>query len=110
MSESSPSDLAVAFRSFARRLSDAVADAEGDPERTAAAQAAAGPLESAISRAAAALGVPETGDAAAVGASVANRITTTAPDQWDESVLATLRACALEAGQALRAASAAAKG
>ena len=44
MAGSSPSDLVVAFRSFPRRLREALAQAEGDAERTRAAEAEAGEL------------------------------------------------------------------
>lgn len=106
MSDSSPADLAVAFRSFARRLRDSLDGA--DPEHQAAARALVPNLDAAVGRAASALGVGDGGDVGATGNAIAHKISSTAPGQWDDAVLASLRAAALEAGTALRSITAAA--
>ena len=98
MSGSSPEDLAVAFRSFPRRLEQALAAAGGDPARAGAANALAPAVTSAFADAASALRVPGN-DAAAI----AHRIESTPADQWDEAVLERVRAAALAAGRAIRA-------
>ena len=109
MTESSPADLAVAYRSFARRLRDALGEAGTDPARAAAARALVPTVEAAVARGAGALGV-SSGDLAAIGAAVADKIAGIAADQWDDGVLATLRSAAIEAGAALRAIENAARG
>ncbi len=103
MSKSSPSDLATAFRSFTRRLGEALGAVEGDP----AAQDVAGPhaarVRSAVESAAALLGTPVTSDLATTGSAVAEHIVTTDADRWDDATLDRLRALAQDAGTALRA-------
>jgi hypothetical protein len=98
MSDSTPADLAVTFRSLARRQREAVGDA--DPRTLGALLAE---LQGHVTAAAAALGT--TGDAAAVAAAIERR----APKEWDEATLATLRAEALAAGGVLRRVAAAAE-
>lgn len=99
MALTSPSDLAVAFRSFARRLREALADAEGD-------QSAARPhidaLVERIDAAAATLHVEPSADLAATGEAIARRIEATPADEWDVATLDALRADALAAGDYLR--------
>jgi hypothetical protein len=101
MTGSSPADLAVAFRSFGRRLDQALASAD-DPDRAAAARALVPQLEQVISEAARALGL-EAGDGASAGAAVAAHIESIHADQWDDATLNRLRDVALRAGTALRA-------
>jgi hypothetical protein len=101
VSESSPSDLAVAFRSFGRRHREAVAALDASGRAAAAAHERA--LGDALARAAAALGVPARGDVAAVGTAVADKVAAVHPDRWDDAVLATVRREAVAAGAALRA-------
>ncbi len=99
MAGSSPSDLAVAFRSFARRLHDIMNEPDGDP---AAAQPHIDALNATVNDAAAKLGVAAGGDLAATGQAIARRIDETPADKWDEPALDALRAAALAAGNHLR--------
>jgi hypothetical protein len=89
MPESTPDDLAVAFRSLARRQRDALGDA--DPRAFSDLTAE---LQRHIVAAAAAVGSAPDADAvaAAIGARRA----------WDDATLATLREEALAAGGVLR--------
>ena len=103
MSESSPGDLAVAFRSFPRRLAEALAALGGDGAARAAAQPHVRTVTEAMADAAALLGAPTAGEPDAVARGVAERITATHPDQWDDVTLAGLRRHGLAAGAALRA-------
>lgn len=96
MTGSSPVDLAVAFRSFARRASEVRASAKGAPERLAVAERELAALTSIVAGAAQRLGVT------ADGAAIAKRIEATSPSQWDDATLEALRSAALEAGTALR--------
>jgi hypothetical protein len=98
VSGASPEDLAVAFRSFPRRLQEALTASEDDSERAARAKALVPRVTQAIDDAAGALGVPS-GDAAAV----AQRIASIPADRWDVGVLDRVRRAALDAGQAIRA-------
>jgi hypothetical protein len=97
VSGASPEDLAVAFRSFPRRLQEALAAGEDDSDRAARARALVPTVTQAIDDAAGALGVPS-GDAA----SVAQRIAAIPADKWDPGVLDRVRQAALDAGQAIR--------
>lgn len=101
MSDSSPADLAVAFRSFPRRLRQALAALDDDRAREAAPHAAA--IRAGIAEAGSLVGVSAgtSGDDAATA--VADRIEATHPDRWDDAVLAGLRRQALSIGAALRA-------
>jgi hypothetical protein len=105
MSES-PGDLAVAFRSFGRRLDEAMGPAEKQPELadagTPSAQELANELRAVVASAAQELGVTATGDVRAAGATVANAIAAVPPDQWDDARLEHLRSLALNGGRLLR--------
>ncbi|MDQ1422831.1 MAG: hypothetical protein QOD72_329 [Acidimicrobiaceae bacterium] len=99
MADTSPADLAVAFRSFARRLRDILSEADGDP---AAAHAYIDALTTTVNDAAAQLGVGAGADLAATGQAIAHRIEETPSDKWDDHALSSLRASALAAGNHLR--------
>ena len=91
MSSTSPSDLAVAFRSLPRRLHEARGDAPDDVTGGPTAE-----LDRTIVRAARLLGTtggPE---------EVADAIDARHPEDWDEAVLDELRTIAMEAGRVLR--------
>jgi hypothetical protein len=91
MSASTPADLAVTFRSLARRQREAMGDA--DPS------AFAGPLaelQGHVATAAAAMHTADTPDA------VAQAIDSRPADEWDDATLEVLRAEALAAGAVLR--------
>jgi hypothetical protein len=97
MSDSTPADLAVAFRSLARRQREAIGDA--NPATLG------GPMAELQSHVAAAASVMRTApDAAAVASAIESRH----PDDWDEATLTTLRQEALAAGAAVRRLAAAA--
>ena len=96
MSPTTPKDLAVAFRSLARRQREALGDA--DPTAHAGL---IGELRSHIDAAAATMHTSPDAD------SLARAIDDRPADMWDDETLATLRQQALEAGAALRALSAA---
>ena len=98
MSASTPSDLAVTFRSLARRHREALGDA--DP-RTLGPLAAE--LHGHVAAAGAALGTAA--DADAIAAEIERRPT----KDWDDATLATLRDEALAAGAVLRRIAAAAE-
>ena len=91
MSSSSPSDLAIAFRSLPRRIREAQGDAP--PPSTAAPVAA---MQQLLADAARLLRVPA--DATAI----ADAIVAVPADEWDDSVLQRLREIALEAGGTVR--------
>jgi hypothetical protein len=91
MSASTPADLAVTFRSLARRQQEAIGDA--DP---AALRGLVAELDGHVAAAGAALGVG--GDAAAIASAIESR----PADGWDEATLEALRTEALAAGGALR--------
>jgi hypothetical protein len=99
MAATTPADLAVAFRSFARRLHEVMSGAEGDPS---AAQPHVAALETTVNDAAAAVGVPPGSDLAATGQAIARRIEETPANKGDEETLDALRAAALAAGGHLR--------
>jgi hypothetical protein len=103
MSKSSPSDLATAFRSFARRAGEGVSALEGDAAAQATARTHVGQVQAAVESAAHAVGTPVGPDLAATANALAERMLTTDPERWDEGTLDRLRALALEAGGALRA-------
>ncbi|MEP7202196.1 MAG: hypothetical protein ABI894_06275 [Ilumatobacteraceae bacterium] len=99
MSSSSPSDLAVTFRSIPRRLREALGDAP------AAAIAGIGSeLNEQIAIAAKLLHTAP--DAAAI----ADAIEAVPADAWDEQTLGALRSAALDIGRLLRAIAAVAEG
>jgi hypothetical protein len=101
MSGSAPSDVAVAFRSFPRRLAAELAGAEDDAHRTSA-----GPfvrqLEALVRSTADRLGVPSGGSAADVAAAVADAIDGRPADRWTADDLDAIRAASLEGGRLLR--------
>jgi hypothetical protein len=99
MPDTTPSDLAVAFRSFARRLREIMNQAEGD---TTAARSHVAALETTVNGAAAELNVAPGADLAETGQAIARRIEETPADKWDENMLDALRAAALAAGGHLR--------
>jgi hypothetical protein len=107
---SSPTDLAVAFRSFPRRLREALALAEGDATRTSAAEAEAAALTSLVRDAAGLLGAPTAGEMEASALAVAERIDSIEPDEWDATRLERLRSLALDGGRILRQVESAAQG
>jgi len=100
MSRTGPRDLAVAFRSLARRLREAL----GDSDETGAKDTpAAAELRSIVAAAATDLGVPAEGDLAAMGEAVARAIEQTPADAWDTARLDRLRDLTQRAGSLLRA-------
>ena len=104
MTGSSPGDLAVAFRSFARRAAEARAAAKGAPERLAETERELASVDSMVAAAAQRLGV------AADGTAIAERIESIPASRWDDETLEALRSAALAAGAALRRAAEAAAG
>lgn len=96
MSSTSPSELAITFRSIPRRLREAQADTSS---------AATQPHTSAISNHLAAAGtlMRTTADPVAI----ANAIDAVAADAWSDDTLNSLRSIALDLGSALRAVAAA---
>ena len=99
MSSSSPSDLAVTFRSIPRRLREARGDA---PQHVTAPITAELDEQIAI----AARLVQADTDAAAI----ADAIEAVPADAWNESTLISLRSAALDIGRLLRAVAAVAEG
>jgi hypothetical protein len=98
MSRSTPADLAVTFRSLARRQREAIGDADPAPLRGFVDE-----IEGHVAAAAAALGIG--GDAAALAAAIERR----PADSWDEATLGALQQEALAAGAVLRRLAAAAE-
>ena len=98
MSDSSPADLAVAFRSMPRRLREALEPLEGNT----------GPVRGLLSELSAL-----TDDAArlldcpASMAEIADHIDSIPADEWSDSDLRDLRAHALDAGRLMRSITAA---
>ena len=92
MSATTPADLAVTFRSLARRRREAIGDADPGALRSLAAE-----LDAHVAAAGAALGVTD-----ASAEAIADAIDARPADRWDEATLETLRAEALAAGSALR--------
>jgi hypothetical protein len=101
MTGPAPSDLAVAFRSFARRLREASAGVD-DLDLMASASPLVTQLEALIARVAGELGVHHDTDLAATGSAIADRIETTPADAWQPGQLKRLESEALEAGNLLR--------
>lgn len=101
MTASTPQDVAIAFRSFPRRLSGLLGDASDDAQRSAA-----GPmvteLEELVRETARRMGVPASGDAADVAAGVADAIDSRPADAWTDADLEAVRSAALEGGHLLR--------
>lgn len=102
MSAPAPSDLAVAFRSFARRLHEALGEIDEDPEALAAAGPSVQALDDLVRRVAASLHVDTGGDLSEVGERVADRVAHRPAHEWTDSELEALEASALEAGRLLR--------
>ncbi len=102
MAKTSPSDLAVAFRSFPRRLQEALGDEDDSGQAPA--------LTGVVGEAAALVGATSSGDLAATAAAVAQRIEGRPADEWDVPTLDRLRQLALDAGRILREIEAAARG
>jgi len=92
MTKSSPRDLAVAFRSLARRLHDAHND-ETPADVSASATAE---VHQAIARAAAVLGSPATAEG------VADAIASRRNDQWTDADLTAIQEDADAAARAIR--------
>ena len=91
MSNSSPSDLAIAFRSLPRR----VREAQGDAPPPSATAPVAG-VQQLLAEAARLLRVPADANA------IADAISAVPADEWDDGVLQRLREIALEAGGTVR--------
>jgi hypothetical protein len=94
VSGSSPEDLAVAFRSFARRYDEALA--KGAPNGPTADE-----LRSLVDRVAWSLNVP-VGDLATSSRGIADAIMSRRANAWTDTELDGLRAAALEGGRLLR--------
>jgi hypothetical protein len=92
MSLTTPDDLAVAFRSLARRQREALGDAEPSAHAGLLAE-----LRGHVEAAAAVM------HSAPDAESLARAILDRPADMWDDATLSTLRQQALEAGAALRA-------
>jgi hypothetical protein len=105
MSES-PGDLAVAFRSFGRRLDEALAPTKQDPSLaeagTPSARELANELAAVVASAAQEMHVGATGDVRSTGGAVADAIAATPADVWDDARLDRLRSLALNGGRLLR--------
>ena len=97
MSDSTPADLAVAFRSFVRRLSEAEGNAD-DARQVAAVRQARRHVDAAIQEAAKLLGVAATPEL------IARKIDHTAADRWADETLTKLRRIVGEAAGELRTA------
>ena len=98
MSGSTPADLAITFRSLARRTNEAIGDA--DPSAVSGLVA---DLQRHVDAAAAAIGSPA--DSAAVATAIEQR----RAEDWDDATLEDLRRQALDAGAVLRRIAAAAE-
>jgi hypothetical protein len=99
----SPADLAVAFRSFGRRLDESLAPIKNDSEALASVSPLRSELEQIIASAADSMRVQApSGDVSATGRAVAAAIESTPSDAWDADRLNRLRKLALDAGAVLR--------
>ncbi|MBK5333388.1 MAG: hypothetical protein JJD93_15535 [Ilumatobacteraceae bacterium] len=98
MSSSSPSDLAVTFRSVPRRLGEAIGDTP--------ASATAGIVSELNEQIAIAAKIMHS---AADPGAIADAIEAVPADAWDEAALNSLRTTALDIGRLLRAIAAAAE-
>ena len=101
MTGSSPQDVAVAFRSFPRRLSGLLADAD-DATKRGEAGPLVSQLDGVVRSAADRMRVPSTGDAGAVAGAVADAVDGRPADTWTADDLEAVRALALEGGRLLR--------
>jgi hypothetical protein len=103
----SPGDLAVAFRSFGRRLDEAMAPTKDDPKRAELGSPSARELAAQLSAVVASAarefrGITPTDDVHVTGAAIAEAISRTPSDDWSDDRLDRLRSIALEAGRILR--------
>jgi len=103
----SPRDLAVAFRSFGRRLDEALAPAKDDPSLAEVGSPSANELATQLSAVVASAasqvrGVTPTDDVHVTGEAIAQAISRTPSDDWTDERLDRLRSLALEAGRILR--------
>jgi hypothetical protein len=103
----SPGDLAVAFRSFGRRLDEALAPAKENPKLaevgSPSARELVGQLSAVVASAANEVrGVTPTDDVHTTGEAVARAILRTPSEDWTDARLDRLRSLALEAGRILR--------
>jgi hypothetical protein len=103
----SPADLAVAFRSFGRRLDEALAPTKEKPELLDAGSPSARELAAQLSAVVASAarevrGVSPTDDVHTTGGAIAQAISRTPAEQWTDAQLDRLRSLALEAGRILR--------
>jgi hypothetical protein len=103
----SPADLAVAFRSFGRRLDEALAPTRGQPklldEGSPSPRQLADELLGVVRSAAQEVpGVDNDGDVRALGSAVGDAIARTPSEDWDDAHLDRLRALALQGGGILR--------
>ncbi len=101
MTGSAPSDLAVAFRSFARRHREAT-DAAAEAGRGAEAAPHLAAVAATVASAAAALSADVAGDLPTATAAVADAIEAIDADEWNDDLIERLRSLATEAGQHLR--------
>lgn len=99
MSTSSPSDLAVTFRSVPRRLREAIGDAPRDATSGITAE-----LNEQLGNAARLM------HSAAEPDAIADAIDAVPADEWDDTILTSLRGTALDIGRLLRAIAAVAEG
>ena len=91
MSSASPDDLAITFRSVPRRLREAQADAPHEVTANPTAE-----LHGLVQEAARLMGTN------ADPAAIADAISSTHADAWDDSILDRLRQIALDLGRLLR--------
>jgi hypothetical protein len=103
----SPTDLAVAFRSFGRRLDEALAPTKEDPALLDAGSPSARELSAQLSAVVASAarevrGVSPTDDVHTTGEAVAQAISRTPSEQWTDAHLDRLHSIALDAGRILR--------
>ncbi len=103
----SPGDLAVAFRSFGRRLDEALAPAKENPKLAEVGSPSARELAAQLSAVVASAanefrGVTPSDDVHTTGEAVAQAILRTPSDDWTEDRLDRLRSIALHAGRILR--------
>jgi hypothetical protein len=96
MSESTPADLAVAFRSFERRLGEALAPVGGDRRHTPQIASLTEQIDAELARVAGELRT------AASWTGVAAAIQRRHADDWTPATLAPLRDGALSIGRMLR--------
>ena len=105
MSES-PGDLVVAFRSFGRRLDEAMEPTQKDPsladKGTPSAGELAAELAALVAEAGRVVGAKASGDVKTAGGTVADAIAAVPPDKWDDARLEQLRSLALNGGRLLR--------